>query len=218
MKIGIFKHTQMKPRLLKQYGLIIIMLLACNSIFAQLQITTQTPNDGLEVGNKTGVFRFVANNPTGSPITVNQVNFVNFRGVNILDNPSGIITLNGNTYNTNLSNNIFTGPVTINAYSSLIIDYTAKAGCESIHAIGETVQNSVTVAYANGQTQTVQTNSYAIKWASISVPSTQINVQNQTDYNLIIPIKNAVGAGGASQIRYTITFPNDAIPLSQWKL
>lgn len=90
MKIGIFKHTQMKPRLLKQYGLIIIMLLACNSIFAQLQITTQTPNDGLEVGNKTGVFRFVANNPTvelqgTEPWSVTNIHFhrVNIEKKNI---------------------------------------------------------------------------------------------------------------------------------------
>lgn len=214
MKIGIFKFTQMKTILLKGFGGIIILLLAYNNIFAQLQLSTQTPVGGLEIGNKNGVFRFMANNPTNSPITVSQVNFTNFRGVRILDNPSANITLNGNTYNTNLSNNIFSGPVTINANSSLIIDYTAEATCASIFEVGKEIKNTGTISYS-GKNESFETNSYGISWANLTVPKTQITLNDQTQTDFIVPISNIIGSGGASQIRFTITFPNDVKPLSQ---
>ena len=214
MKIRNLKHIQMKTSLLKRLGVIIMLFLAYNNIFAQLQLTTQTPVGGLEIGNLNGVFRFVANNPTGTPIVVNQVNFTNFRGVQILDNPSAVITLNGNTYNTNLSNNIFTGPVTINPNSSLIIDYTAKASCSSVFDVGEVIKNTGTISY-NGKTESFETNSYGISWANLTIPNTQITLNSQTQTDFIVPISNIIGSGGASQIRFTIIFPNDAKPLPQ---
>ncbi|MDA3883161.1 MAG: T9SS type A sorting domain-containing protein [Bacteroidales bacterium] len=211
MKIKAF--TIEKTKMFNYVFVFIIAILFCiPNAFSQLEINAETPTGGLEIGSHDGIFKYTAVNNTDTVITITSVDFNNFRGVSILQSPAAEYSINGNTSNTYLSDNVFNTPVTLNPGDTLAFSFTAAAGCESIFELGENVQNEITYNFNNGQVQTESTDSYAIKWPRIVIPTNTAVLTTETEYDLIIPISNTVGAGDIEQIEFSIILPEGVRP------
>lgn len=191
----------------------LLSVFVCIASYAQLQLATTTSN--LNISSGTGTFSVTGFNQTASSVTVQSIHINNYEGLTITQDPAGEITVNGNTHSVYAAAGVVHGPFTVNPGQQFALEYTARAGCESVYEAGTQVVNNYTVTYANGTTAQVQSNPFSITWPRLSLGGQNIVLQNETEAELIIPIRNTTGAGSTNQIQFTITFPENARPLPQ---